>query len=375
MSFGDITRRAGLVTRRLFAILNGTETPADVAAIMSWFHEDPERLASAAPVAAIAGSGDARAKEREELIPVAALSDEYTAGALAAMPHTPSSERSWTRFMETSSPRSARPAHRSARLRPAGSVTMTMRLVPATKTDAPAYDPAVERSLAVFERLFALLTKPGGRRAMRSSRLISRSMYARASAPDAAQAKAWIEELIRQLIETEVPDDRRNDVAAAVLTIAAMQAEPTPPTCRWARHCLLKLGLDFTGAPLDVEGVRGFAALMPAQISFAALWPRLRTIRTFPEQVRAYLRALENQTPSESDYPDLRQGASAEWALLESAITSETARTRLAITPRDIGACPCCFITLPAAEAARLRSIGIASARGCCSRVVIWVGD
>src|SRR5262249_29171992 len=43
-SFGDITRRTGLLGRRLFALLAGTETPADVAAIMAWFHEQPQRF-------------------------------------------------------------------------------------------------------------------------------------------------------------------------------------------------------------------------------------------------------------------------------------------------------------------------------------------
>ena len=43
-SFADITRRAGVIGRRLFAVLAGTETPEDVAAIMSWFYEDPQRL-------------------------------------------------------------------------------------------------------------------------------------------------------------------------------------------------------------------------------------------------------------------------------------------------------------------------------------------
>jgi hypothetical protein len=44
-AFAEITRRAGAMARRLFSLLAGTETPADVAAIMSWFHEDPRRLA------------------------------------------------------------------------------------------------------------------------------------------------------------------------------------------------------------------------------------------------------------------------------------------------------------------------------------------
>lgn len=42
-SYADITRRAGAIGRRLFAVLAGTETPEDVAAIMSWFYEDPQR--------------------------------------------------------------------------------------------------------------------------------------------------------------------------------------------------------------------------------------------------------------------------------------------------------------------------------------------
>jgi hypothetical protein len=57
VSFGDITRRAGLLGRRLFALLAGTETPADVAAIVSWCHEVPDRLASAAPLAGIGSAG------------------------------------------------------------------------------------------------------------------------------------------------------------------------------------------------------------------------------------------------------------------------------------------------------------------------------
>ena len=40
------------------AVLAGTETPADVAAIMSWFYEDPRRLADVAPEDIGGGSKD-----------------------------------------------------------------------------------------------------------------------------------------------------------------------------------------------------------------------------------------------------------------------------------------------------------------------------
>jgi hypothetical protein len=49
-SYADITRRASAIGHRLFAVLAGTETPKDVAAIMSWFYEYPQRLAETLPI-------------------------------------------------------------------------------------------------------------------------------------------------------------------------------------------------------------------------------------------------------------------------------------------------------------------------------------
>src|SRR5439155_4390934 len=80
-SFADISKRAGIVARRLMAVLNGTETPADVAAIMSWLYEEPNRLADAAGPAAMGGGGkDSVAPTAEEVV-VADLSRTGMAAA------------------------------------------------------------------------------------------------------------------------------------------------------------------------------------------------------------------------------------------------------------------------------------------------------
>jgi hypothetical protein len=377
VSFGDITRRAGLLGRRLFALLAGSETPADVAAIMSWFHEDPDRLAAAAPLAAISGAGGKTTEEKDELIPVAALSHEYTEGALAVIAHHPAGERNWSRFMDhiLAAFRMARAPFSQTASGGVDDDADEAEEGSTTREDPPAFDPAIEKSLAVFERLFDLLTRPGAppRHALIAFDL-TQYVCARLR-PDAAVAKEWLERLIRILIDEDVTEDRRADVAAAVLTIAAMQAEPDPPTCRWARHCLRRLDYDVHGAPPDAEGVRGFAAVLPGQISFADIWPRLQAIRTFQEQVRAYVMALNQRKPAEENYPDLPREAPSEWPVMSAAITDERLRARLAISPRETEACPKCFITLPASEAARLRTLGIASAKSCCSRVVIRAGD
>jgi hypothetical protein len=377
VSFGDITRRAGLLGRRLFALLAGSETPADVAAIMSWFYEDPDRMGAAAPSIAISATGGETERENDELIPTAALSNDYAAGALAAMAHHPAAQRNWSRFMDhiLAAFRTARTPLGQTAAGGVGDDDDEEEEGSTNNEEAPAYDPAIEKSLAVFERLFDLLTEPGAppRHALIAFDL-TQYVCARLR-PGAAEAKGWLEQLIRVLIGIDVPEDRRGDVAAAVLTIPAMQAEPDAPAYRWARHCLRRLRYDLDGRPPDSEGVRGFAALLPGQSSFTEIWPRLQSIRTFQEQVRAYLKALDSKTADEKEYPDLPREAHAEWPVLGVAITDEKMRARIAISPRETDACPKCFITLPASEAARLRSLGIATAKSCCGRVVICVGD
>jgi hypothetical protein len=40
----ELIRRTGSIATRLMAMLAGTETPTDVAAILAWFREDPSRM-------------------------------------------------------------------------------------------------------------------------------------------------------------------------------------------------------------------------------------------------------------------------------------------------------------------------------------------
>jgi hypothetical protein len=372
-SYADITRRAGLLGRRLFALLAGTETPADVAAIMSWFHEDPERLAAAAPIASIKGSDAGRKEEPEQLIPVAALNQHYAEGAAATMARAAATQRNWSRFIDHilqafRTPRG--PFEQNA----AGGVgdDDDDEDLTGDSSGAVTYDPAIERSLTVFERLFALLTKAGGppRNALVAFDL-TQYVCARLR-PDAAQAKGWLERLVKALLEAGVPPERRGDVAAAVLTLLGMA--PETAACRWARGCLLRLETDFSAEPPPPDGVQAYVATLAPGASFSELWPRLRTLRTYQEQVRSYLRGLEAGGLSADDCPDLRRDAREEWPVLEEAITSEKACRRLAVITHAPDTCPRCHIMLPKGEAFKLRSMGVAMAKGFCSRVVIWPG-
>ena len=98
-SFAEIRCRAGLAWRQLLALVAGNETPADVAVILSWFHEDPRRLAASDPDN-IRGAGEGEKDEAaDRLVTVAALGGDYSAAFAASKSHSTPTRRNWSRFI------------------------------------------------------------------------------------------------------------------------------------------------------------------------------------------------------------------------------------------------------------------------------------
>ena len=372
-SFADITRRAGLVGRRLFALIAGTETPADVAAILSWFHEDPHRLVPSDPNDIRGGGDGEKDNDSDRLVTIAALSNDYaTVFAGTAKSQSPPAHRGWSRFVEQ-----ILVAFRAPR------GPLEDKDIGRDDDDEPrkdntelqgqdlGQDPAIAKSLNFFTKLFDLLTKDGAPpRNMLTAFDLTQYVCDRLR-PELAQAKKWLDRLVRVLVNSAVPLERRDDIAAAVLV--ALGVAPDVGRCRWARSCLLRLGVDFAAEPPTADGVRGYRAVFPQRASFAELWARLAAQRTFSEQVASYLQALEEGTPRDG-YPDLPKALHEEWPLLEAAFTSPHARRRIVPTGVSLEVCPRCYIRLPSSEMSKLQSIGIATAKNCCRRIVIWHG-
>jgi hypothetical protein len=77
-----------------------TSHTADVAAILSWFHEDPRRLVPLDPND-IHDAGESEKKDdSERLVSVAALGGDYAAAFAAAKTHGAVAHRNWSRFIE-----------------------------------------------------------------------------------------------------------------------------------------------------------------------------------------------------------------------------------------------------------------------------------
>ena len=309
--------------------------------------------------------------ESETLIPVATLNRAYTEAFAAAGSRDTAAQRNWSRFIDQillafRDPRG--PFGRAAPGRAGDDEDDDNGESENTPPEPVEDDLALGRSLAVFGKLFALLTKDGGpaRNALTAFDLTQ--YVCDRLRPEPTQAREWLERLIKVLLKAGVPPKRRDDVAAAVLTLLGMSPERN--AYRWARGCLLRLNVQFDGVPPSPDVARGFQSVLPQQATFAELWPGLVAIHTYPEQVRHYMQALNDGTPS-SGYPDLPEEVREEWPVLEEAITSTPARGRLLFAQGAPEFCPKCHITLPRGEIQKLQSTGIATAKNCCHKVVI----
>ena len=367
--FADITRRTGLVGRRLFALIAGDETPADVAAILSWFYEAPHRLAPS-DANNIRGGGEGKKDDdSDRIVTISALGGDYAALA-ATETRSTTAHRNWSRFI----------GHILAAFRDprgpledkgTGRATDDDDEPRKDSTEPQGEDPAIARSFNVFAKLFDFLTTDGAPVRNTVTAFDLTQYVCDRLRPELEQAKEWLEQLIRVLVNSGVPRERRDDIAAAVLV--ALGVAPNVDRCRWARNCLLRLGVDFANDPPTADGVRGYQAVLLQQATFTELWVRLAALRTFPEQVASYRQALEEGTPSDG-YPDLSREAHEEWPVLEDALISPQARRKIVFTSGSYEFCPRCHIKLPTVEINKLQSRNIATTKNCCRRILIWQG-
>jgi hypothetical protein len=370
-AFTEMTRRAGAMASRLLAVLAGTETPADVAAIMSWFHEDPRRLAGAVPVR-IAGAGDEQQEDgRGRTIAVAELNSAYALPA-AANPGSAAGEgANWQRFMDHvfSSFRERRGPFAQTAAGRTGEDDDDDDSKGALDSDP--VDPAIVRSLEVFDKLLKLLLSPENapRHALTAFDLTQ--YVCERLQPDVGVAQAWLARLVDVLAVFPPPTDRREDVAAAILILLVGNDDANGT--RMARSRLLRLGYPLSEKVPSSEGVQGFQSVLTYTAGFEEAWIQVRWVRTFPEQTRAYLLALQTGRPS-TEYKDLPKQAPEEWPVLQDALTLPNSRNRILVLEKWSTACPRCHITLPKFELSNLRTIGIATARNCCRRILLYGG-
>jgi hypothetical protein len=366
-SYAVLTRHTGAVTPRILALILGNETPADVAAILDWFLEDPARLRS--PIAAIPGRGESQGKDdTDQPIDIAALDLKYI-DAIDATNSIEAGGRQWVRLLDhvLSAFREAR--GRFVSLREQETEDDGASPEAGVNEESIEEDPAIDEAYDSFEQLFQVLTADDApSRHLEVAFDLTGFICARLN-PDIARARAWLLTVIGAWLAAGVRPERRAHVAAAILTV--LGSKPDVMQARLARKSLLQLGYDVSSGPPASEPVKNYQAVLVQREPFAALWMRVQQIRTYQEQVKAYLRALESGEPAPDDYPDLPSAVPDAWPALTRALKSRNANGLLLFAGPTDEACPSDHYGLPEHEIDRLRTIGIAIAKHCCGKVVI----
>ena len=371
-SFVDITSRAGSVGRRLFAILAGTETPADVAAIMSWFYEDPQRLAGLGPEAISGGSDDpATSPESTAMVTVAELDSSYASAVTAGLGKDTTASRSWFRFInhvfaafrERRGPFGRTGAERK------GEDEEDKQAENGSEPNGE--DPAIKRSVEVFGRLFDGLVFPEGTSRHVIMAFDLTQYVCERLQPEAPQV-TWLERLIKAFLGVGVEPEPAQRCGGG--DSGSLGDAVTTGRGSLGARLASSGGHGHVRPPPSSHGVQGFRSTLPETIGFEELWQRVQSVRTYPEQVRSYLRAVKERKPG-TDYSDLAQEAPEEWPVLEAAVTSEYSRKKILELDHWQDSCPRCNITLPTGEIFKLQSTRIATAKDCCNRIVIWPGE
>jgi len=354
----EVTRRAGAVAGRLLAILAGTETPADVAAVMAWFCDNPSQLRQG-----IGGGGrDGSEPPAEREIDVRDLLEPPPTPGGAGYGMAAAGSVGWERFMAQ-----VLGSFRAAR-GPIAASAASAETVEEESTPTPDEAEEAERATSAFDRLFELLLGgDGGRRDLGLALRLGQYVCDRLEPPEPV-VEGYLTRLLGAMSGDDVPESDRPAFAAAILVAAARRQKdvPGPAACRNARHRLLRLGQPIEGPAPDMAEVRGFARLLVPELDAEGMWAAVGAVRTFQEEVALYRRAEPGPLRDE-DFPAL--ASLPEWRELSAG--TPAVRRSVRFMDRYSEVCPAHFINLPSSEKAALRDHGVARAGNCCRTIIM----
>jgi len=358
--FAHIAQRAGSMLPRFFAILAGQETPEDVAAIMNWFLENPTVF----PTEGTGGTGHHAAPEQRDVeIPVSALLHPTAGDEGGPPPASSPNTLSWRRFMETVLACFREPRGPIVDLDPEtdGVEDDPLPGPGRRKEDPPPPPPKPEWPLRFLEKLL--------------DRLLAGSAFDRGRAfwmthfvcdriePDATRIAGCLERVLTSFADLPPVENDREAVAGAALIWAHLALDATSPSGAInARRKLLQLGVDLTQSAPDITLVRGFTRVLAPDFDIAAVWDRVRSVKTAQEEVKAFRMAGKTAW--------LGDGFSYLKNTPEFQTLTEQERGRIRFMLQLTPYCPNCNLLLATADLSRLREGGVVCAR-CCGHILL----
>lgn len=358
-----VVRKAGALAPRLLAMLTGTETPEDVAAILSWFREDPSRIMSGSP----SGGGASQAKDREAVwVPVEQLQAAGTFSATSTGGGA-GGEPSWNRALSLV---------RSAFSRPRGPWNSGMpqddqgddegeqESEEARRQRLERFEAAKSRAIRALDDLLdeMLADRHDGRFASAAFELTHYLVDRTRPAPE--RARVWLDRTLAGFSALD-PDVDGGAITAALLAKATDRQDNAAER---ARRFLLLHRIDPAAFVPSAEAIIGYVEVLQPGWDAESFLAGVRAARTPSEEVRAYFIAAE--TGGEVAGLKVLQ-ASSHWPKLARGLGDSALRATFLIVKQSVTACPKCRQSLPTASREELRQTGVTS--HC--RLILWKGE
>jgi len=353
----ELIRRTGSIATRLMAMLAGTETPTDVAAILAWFREDPSRMPTSLSIGG--GGGDGRPGASESVVTLADLK----ATGLGAHPLSdPSGEETSTAWRHTMA--LIRAVFRQSR-GPWGAGGETDDDDNDDEKDrerrARSEEAANHRSLQIFDDLLTTMLAPeaAGRNALMALSLSH--FLADRIRPAPAKVQLWLDKVLPQIAVLDGPESELA-VASILLHHAADRRDDNAIR---ARRYFLRRGIDPSAIDVSSDVIPAFMALLGQGIDLGGFLGEVLLARTMGEQIDAYLAAGGGRGP-DAGFDSLR--SSPHWPNLDRALRDPAWFGKLMVLETFRASCPRCHMRLPLAAGEDLRLRGLAS---CCGRILV----
>jgi len=347
VSFGEaleIVRRGGAMAPRIFAMLLGTETPEDAAAVLSWFAQSPHLLLAT-------HGANAPARPDGESQPVPVTSDMLHATALAAWPspgdRMVGNNRAWERAM------SALMAAFGTARRSWGDLLEDDPDEPEQTADKARHrdhlrrEKAKEKVVVSFEELLEGL--------LDSQPLIALSLavyVASRVAPPAVKARHWFNRIASLFERSQI----RGDALLSGIKMLLIATDGNAHAAPRAREYLIEQGLDPLTYEVETNPLIGLTEIFQEDWDAPSFIETVRRERSSAEEV-ASLIASAGFGSAEQPYIILKE--SPHWSRLKSILEGHTSVDKLVIVDHVPDACPRCHLMFTPIARDELRLSGV----------------
>jgi hypothetical protein len=356
----ELIRRTGAIASKLFAMLSGTETPEDVAAILAWFKDDPGRLPV---IASLSGAGSAATNGTHGSTFVT-LGDLATAHLTSATVSGVGSGQqfAWQRAMamiRASFIEVRGPWHEAA----SGGDDADEDDVDALSARTFANLRANEKSRRYFAELLDAVLAPSAREGAVPIALSLAHFLAHRLRPERHEVQSWVQRILHRVSDLSGPEADMI-IATALLYHSTLQPGSGPMR---SRRFFVKRGIDLDMINLDPDCISAFVAVLNPQVDLAAELHKARCAVTMGEQIRAYLAAADGRGPN-AGFDDLK--TSRHWPKLLRGLQNPADFAKITVLDEATDFCPRKHIRLPMMSKADLKSQGVAVC-DCCSRLIL----